>query len=61
LSNADVYQLTIFDDFEKKSRVENVMDLIKDKFGETAILRASSATTAGQAMDRNAKIGGHYK
>ncbi len=37
------------------------MDDIKDRFGEVSILRASSLTSAGQAMDRNAKIGGHYK
>ncbi|GAA4879259.1 DNA polymerase IV [Paenibacillus vulneris] len=61
LSSADVYQLTIFDDFEKKIRVENVMDKIKDKFGEAAILRASSLTAAGQAVDRSVKIGGHFK
>ncbi|MGO4275098.1 hypothetical protein AB4Z22_35580, partial [Paenibacillus sp. TAF58] len=34
---------------------------IKDRFGNAAIVRASSLTTAGQAQNRALKIGGHYK
>lgn len=34
------------------------MDDIKDRFGDIAILRASSITAAGQAIDRASKIGG---
>lgn len=41
--------------------IDKVMDEIKDRFGEVAILRASSLTTAGQAVDGAAKIGRHYK
>lgn len=37
------------------------MDDIKDRFGDIAILRASSITAAGQAIDRASKIGGQYK
>jgi DNA polymerase-4 len=61
LTSADTYQLSLFDDTEKKRAVDKVMDDIKDRFGEVSILRASSLTSAGQAVDRNAKIGGHYK
>ncbi|WP_459954015.1 DNA polymerase IV [Paenibacillus pini] len=61
LSSADTYQLSFFEDNEKKRAIDKVMDDIKDRFGEVSILRASSLTSAGQAMDRNAKIGGHYK
>ncbi|WP_336775321.1 DNA polymerase IV [Paenibacillus sp. MMO-58] len=61
LSSADTYQLSLFEDTEKKRAIDKVMDEIKDRFGEISILRASSLTTAGQAIDRAAKIGGHYK
>lgn len=37
------------------------MDDIKDRYGDIAILRASPLTDAGQAVERAAKIGGHYK
>ncbi len=61
LSNADTYQLSLFDDQEHKRAIDQVMDDIKDRFGDIAILRASSITAAGQAIDRASKIGGHYK
>lgn len=62
LSDDSVYQLCLFDDGQEKQRkIDQVMDRIKDKFGETAIVRASSFTEAGQTKDRAAKIGGHFK
>lgn len=61
LSNADTYQLSFFDDQEQKRAIDQVMDDIKDRFGDIAILRASSITAAGQAIDRASKIGGQYK
>ncbi|MCG7407670.1 DNA polymerase IV [Paenibacillus sp. ACRRX] len=61
LVDDSVYQLTLFDDREEKRKLDSVMDTIKDKFGETAIVRASSFTSAGQTRDRASKIGGHYK
>ncbi|MNO01565.1 DNA polymerase IV [compost metagenome] len=51
----------MFNNHEQLSKVDRVMDEIKDKFGDIAILRASSLTKAGQAIDRSGKIGGHYK
>lgn len=61
LSSSDTYQLSLFDNTEKKRAIDKVMDDIKDRYGEISILRASSLTPAGQAVDRSAKIGGHYK
>lgn len=57
----DQYQLTLFDDREKRLALERATDAIKQRFGETAIMRAVSYTTSGQAKDRAGKIGGHYK
>lgn len=57
----DIYQLTLFDNKERQRAIDKVMDNIKDRFGEVSILRASSLTDAGQAVDRAEKIGGHYK
>ncbi len=53
-------QLDLFDDKVKKSDIGYVMDSIRDKFGSTAILRASSYTKSGITVDRSKKIGGHY-
>ncbi len=61
LSSADPYQLTLFGNREKQREMARVMDGIKDRFGGGAILRASSLRAAGQALERTAKIGGHYK
>ena len=35
------------------------MDTIRDRFGITAILLASSYTDVGITLDRSQKIGGH--
>jgi DNA polymerase-4 len=55
------YQLTLFGDREKIRSLERTTDEIKQKYGYTAILRASSMLQAGQAKERSMKIGGHYK
>jgi len=54
-------QLTLFGNRDRKRDLERATDDIKSKFGETAILRASSLQAAGQARDRSLRIGGHYK
>ncbi|WP_339324189.1 hypothetical protein [Paenibacillus sp. FSL W8-0194] len=54
-------QLTLFGDRDRKRNLERATDGIKSRFGETAILRASSLQAAGQAQDRSLRIGGHYK
>ncbi|CAM2814365.1 DNA polymerase IV [Paenibacillus sediminis] len=61
LSPDTTYQLTWFDGREKKRELEKTTDDLKRKFGDTAIMRASSLMAAGQAKDRSHKIGGHYK
>ncbi|GAA0609301.1 UV damage repair protein UvrX [Virgibacillus siamensis] len=52
-------QLDLFDDKPKKKDIGFVMDAIRDKYGSTAILRATSYTDAGITFDRSHKIGGH--
>jgi DNA polymerase V len=52
-------QLNLFEDKAKKKDIGYVMDKIRDKYGPTAILRASSYTDAGIMLERSQKIGGH--
>lgn len=52
-------QLDLFDDKPKKKDIGYVMDAIRDKYGSTAILRATSYTDAGITIGRSKKIGGH--
>jgi DNA polymerase IV len=54
-------QLDLFEDRDKKLSMLKVMDNIKDRYGDDAIMRASSLTEAGQARERAKMIGGHYK
>lgn len=61
LSDSNTYQLTFFGNKDHLRAIDEVMDHIKDRFGEVAILRASSITSAGLAVERAAKIGGHAK
>lgn len=61
LTDDQSYQLTFFEDQIKIRALEKVTDQIKDRYGSSAIMRASSLTTAGQAAERSLKIGGHYK
>ena len=55
----DDLQLNLFEDQAKKKDIGYVMDDIRNKYGPTAILRASSYTDAGIMLDRSKKIGGH--
>lgn len=59
LSEAGETQLDLFADRSKEEDLSYVMDAIRDKYGSTAILRATSYTDAGIALDRSKKIGGH--
>jgi DNA polymerase-4 len=61
LEEEEVLQLDLFDDRNKKINMLKVMDSIKDRYGDDAIMRASSLTEAGQARERAKMIGGHYK
>jgi nucleotidyltransferase/DNA polymerase involved in DNA repair len=59
--DASTYQLSFFEDQERDRALDLVTDSIKERFGSAAIVRASSITDAGQALERSKKIGGHYK
>lgn len=60
LSPDDTLQLDMFNPEREKQRIIGyVMDSIRAKYGPTALLRARSYTTAGVAIDRSKKIGGH--
>lgn len=52
-------QLGLFEDRLKKNNIGYVMDAIRDKYGSTSILRASSYTDSGIILERSKKIGGH--
>ncbi|NGQ93834.1 DNA polymerase IV [Brevibacillus sp. SYP-B805] len=56
-----VCQLNLFEDKERQRSLAYVMDHIRAKYGNDAILRAVSLLPAGQARERARKIGGHYK
>jgi len=61
LQSDDVFRLTLFGERERQLQLERSMDSIKERFGETSILFASSLTSAGQANFLAKKIGGHLK
>lgn len=61
LQSADSYQLSLFDFSMRREELNQAMDVIRSKYGQTAIVRASSLTKSGQAFARSEKIGGHYK
>lgn len=61
LSNGGQIQLSLFEEENKENAINTAMDKIKDKYGPTAILRASSYLDAGITLERSKKIGGHYK
>ncbi|MFD2924130.1 DNA polymerase IV [Halobacillus naozhouensis] len=53
-------QLSLFEDRSKEKEIGAVMDTIRDRYGSTALLRASSYTSGGIIPERSQKIGGHY-
>lgn len=62
LTGDDEYQLSLFNpDQDKKMALEKVTDAIKQRYGDTSVIRAVSITDAGQALRRAEMIGGHYK
>lgn len=61
LSADDTYQLTLFEDRTAAYSLERAADSIKDRFGDDAIMRASSLFQSGVARERAAQIGGHYR
>lgn len=61
LEDDSVMQLDLFDDRTKAYDLERVTDYIKDRYGDDAIMRASSLRDTGVARERAGQIGGHYK
>lgn len=61
LQPAGCHQLDLFNNYLEKEMLNHALDMIWDKYGRTAIYRASSLTQSGQAFERAKKIGGHYK
>ncbi|OME83101.1 DNA polymerase IV [Paenibacillus sp. FSL A5-0031] len=61
LAKDDIQYLDLFTDRAKTYDLERAMDQIKDRFGDSAILRASSLLESGIARERSGQIGGHYK
>ncbi len=61
LTGDDVQQLDLFDDRAKAYELEKATDQIKERFGDAAIMRASSLLNAGVARERAGQIGGHFK
>lgn len=59
LSPAQMIQLSLFEDKEKNYKLGYVLDEIRDKYGNTALLRAQSFMEGGIMLDRAKKIGGH--
>ncbi len=60
LSDDRETQLDLFYERPKQKDIGIAMDSIRNKYGETAILRASSYTDAGISLERSKKIGGHF-
>lgn len=61
LQSSSCYQIDLFDNYLNREKLNSALDVIWDKYGRTAIYRASSLTKSGQASERAKKIGGHYK
>ena len=63
LADDSEYQISLFEDpsRERSRALERTTDRLKARFGDSVILRAVSLAGNGQAVDRAAKIGGHYK
>lgn len=61
LSTDKVQQLDLFEDRAKQFELELATDGIKDRYGDDAIMRASSLLRSGVARERAGQIGGHFK
>ncbi|MFD2116305.1 DNA polymerase IV [Paenibacillus yanchengensis] len=61
LAGDEVQYLDLFMDRAKIYDLECATDRIRERYGEAAILRASSLLDAGVAHERAGQIGGHYK
>ena len=56
-------QLTIFEEFEQKKKIEQLHEAIDGvtlKYGKNSLLKASNLLPDSTAIERNKKIGGHH-
>ncbi len=63
LEKKEAKQLNLFDDNFKDENNQNInatIDLIKDKFGQNSLLKATNLLNDSTAIERNKKVGGHY-
>ena len=60
LTPAAALQLSLFEDVPRVHRLSQTVDALRERWGETAVMRAVSLTPAGQLRDRSRKIGGHW-
>ncbi|WP_100404727.1 DNA polymerase IV [Bacillus solitudinis] len=62
LTTDQVVQLSLFEqNRDRLFKLGEAMDGIKQRYGKASLMRASSLLPSGQAKERAAKIGGHYK
>ncbi|WP_188205886.1 DNA polymerase IV [Alkalibacillus aidingensis] len=54
-------QLSLFEKRDQHKQLYQAIDQVRERFGSTSLLRASSYTSGGIALDRGKKIGGHFE
>jgi DNA polymerase V len=59
LSSDEVVQLDLFENTSRKRELGYVMDTIREKYGSTSLLRASSYAEGGTILYRSKLVGGH--
>ncbi len=59
LTSTGGLQLNLFSDLHQEKKLAEAVDLIRNRFGQTAILRGSSLTSGGVVISRKNLIGGH--
>lgn len=55
-------QLNLFESEEqtiRKEKIDQIIDLVRDKYGYTSLVHASSLTSGATAIKRNGLVGGH--
>jgi len=64
IKSRDFSQLDLFEDEEeimKRKSLQNMLDIIHNKYGKNIVLRASALTKESTAIERHEMIGGHHK
>ncbi|AXF57087.1 DNA polymerase IV [Salicibibacter kimchii] len=61
LTTDEARQLSLFYPDRDREVLNHTVDELKKKYGDAAVLQASSLAAGGQALLRAEKLGGHYK